>query len=58
MDKLTGDCNDEKIDILIRKVLKEQTENIDVSNRIKEEIDDRIKEKRIAGKYTKKEADI
>lgn len=54
MNKL-NDYEDEKADALLRKVLKEEAENINVPDRVKEEIDEKIEgEKIMGGKLNKK----
>ena len=42
MKKLISDYEDEKVDALIRKAVKEEAENINAPDRIKEEIDEKI----------------
>ena len=54
MNKL-NDYEDEKADVLLRKVLKEEAENINVPDSIKEEIDEKIeKKKNMSEKLNKK----
>lgn len=46
MNKL-NDYEDKKVDVLLRKVLKEETENINVPDSVKEEIDEKIERKKL-----------
>ena len=50
MKKLISDYEDEKVDALIRKAVKEEAENINAPDRIKEEIDEKIGRNHIMSK--------
>ncbi len=57
MNKL-NDYEDKKADAVLRKVLKEEAENINVPDRIKEEIDEKIEKKKIMGEKLNKKAGV
>ena len=54
MKKLISDYEDEKVDALIRKAVKEEAENINAPDRIKEEIDEKIGRNHIMSKNVNK----
>ena len=58
MKKLISDYEDEKVDALIRKAVKEEAENINAPDRIKEEIDEKIGRNHIMSKNVNKKIGI
>lgn len=58
MNMLISDHEEEKIDKLIRKALKEKAEDINVPDGMKEEIDKKIGRKQTMGKITNKKTGI
>ncbi len=58
MNMLISDHEEEKIDKLIRKALKEKAEDINVPDGLKEEIDKKIGRKQTMGKITNKKTGI
>jgi hypothetical protein len=58
MKKLISDYEDEKVDAVIRKAVKEEAENINAPDRIKEEIDEKIGRNHIMSKNVNKKIGI
>ena len=55
---MISDYEDEKVDALIRKAVKEEAENINAPDRIKEEIDEKIGRNHIMSKNVNKKIGI